>query len=210
MDTLAPFSNGFIFKVPNEKRRFVHRKTAHVAWLFYLHLDLAKLSLERGAQVNGVLPQEGGKTLLHLVAAFGSVAVAEMIIDAGADVNACGEAADTKTPLDDAVLEGRIAMVKLLVRRGASIEKYGETWDNALCTAALNGQLEVVKVFTHALESESIKRHYLLHYAASGGRVRVLEYLISLATNLETEDEDGLTPLGTAICDFKPGNQECG
>uniref|UniRef100_K3X5A2 Uncharacterized protein n=1 Tax=Globisporangium ultimum (strain ATCC 200006 / CBS 805.95 / DAOM BR144) TaxID=431595 RepID=K3X5A2_GLOUD len=67
----------------------------------------------------------------------------------------------------------------------------------------------IVKVFIQALGNEAIERHYVLHYAASGGRVRVLEYLTSLAPNLDTEDEDGLTPLGTAVCDFKPRALRC-
>lgn len=160
------------------------------------HVAIARLLIARGASVHLAI---GGDALLHLVASYGSLAVAQLLLDSGADVDALDRL--EQTPLIIAVHEGRLAMVKLLIARGAQVSlKAAATGLSALTSAASYGHLKILQFFVGCYGQEIVDQHQLLHCAVAGGAVSSVEYLLSLHPDLEAKDEDGLTPLCSAMC----------
>jgi hypothetical protein len=95
---------------------------------FWGHVDVAKLLLEHGADVNAK-ESVYDATPLHVAAATGHADVARLLLEHGADVNAKYGDSDL-TPLHVAALYGHADVARLLLERGAdpSIrDKHGRT-----------------------------------------------------------------------------------
>jgi ankyrin repeat protein len=80
-------------------------------------IDLARLFIERGADVNA--RQQGGFTPLHEVAARGELEFAKLLIANGADVNVKND--EGKTPAMLALSLGQKEMVEFLRKNGANV-----------------------------------------------------------------------------------------
>ncbi len=93
------------------------------------HIDVMRLLVERGADVNRRGPE--GDTALHAAASFGTIEAARWLLDHGADVDARNEAGDT--PLADAVLfECDMRVAPLLIQRGADVNAANERGETVL------------------------------------------------------------------------------
>lgn len=82
------------------------------------HTDIAKLLIDRGANVN----ETGGLyefQPLNLAAIYGHTAIVKLLIDRGADVNAKNKYGNT--PLIHALHNGHTEIAKLLLDRGAEV-----------------------------------------------------------------------------------------
>ncbi|GAB9476193.1 Tkl protein kinase [Globisporangium polare] len=162
------------------------------------HIAIARLLIARCANVH-VSDDSDGQTLLHILASIGSLAVAEVLLDSGANIDALDRL--EQTPLIIAAQEGRLTMVKLLVARGAQASlRAARTGQSALTGAATYGHLNILRYFVGLYGREIVDQHQLLHCAVAGGTVSCVEYLLSLHPDLEAKDEDGLTPLCSALC----------
>jgi ankyrin repeat protein len=87
---------------------------------------VAKLLIDRGANVNGAAPGDGNP--LIAAAQRGHLRMAQMLADRGANVN--GYVEGDETPLMAAAEQGKLDVAKFLVDRGANVNlAYNvETW----------------------------------------------------------------------------------
>jgi ankyrin repeat protein len=84
------------------------------------HLEIVKLLLEHGADVNAKTKEGYGYTALHSAASNGHLEIVKLLLEHGADVNA-----KTKyggyTALHSATMNGHLEIVKLLLEHGADV-----------------------------------------------------------------------------------------
>ena len=108
-----------------------------------VHVDVAKMLIENGADVNAV---DGRKwTALHLVSQKGHVDVAKVLLENGADVNAVDEI--ERTALHFAAEKGHVDVAKVLIQNGADVNAVNKDKWTALHYAADSGwSVDVVKI----------------------------------------------------------------
>jgi len=191
----------------------------------YINPDVVKILLDAGADVNAA--DERGSTALHSAAANGSGDDAdilvlllrhgakpdkhgldgytplhwaarcglkrktELLLDAGAPTEALDEQGDT--PLHLAIMEQHFDVAKLLVARGAKLDlrSAGGLGDitflqQNIKPADVNGKHEGWPGWT------------LLHYAAVGGQVKAIEFLLGQGANVDARGRGHDTPLRVA------------
>ena len=96
---------------------------------YWVHLDIVKLLLDRGADVT-VQPNSVTRlSLLHVAIASNSLDLLEILCNAGAVVHLSSQDDSGRTPLHVAVDNGQIEIAKYLLGRGASpdMEDFGDT-----------------------------------------------------------------------------------
>ena len=86
------------------------------------HLEIVKLLLEKGADVQG--KDRWVKTPLHKASENGHLEIVKLLLEKGADVEAKNEW--DETPLYKASQNGHLEIVKLLLEKGANIESKDE------------------------------------------------------------------------------------
>jgi ankyrin repeat protein len=107
-------------------------------------MEVVRLLLEAGADVDATTQDAGGNTALVLSCQAGSEPVARALVAAGADVNAvCGNT----TPLIAAAMSGAEAVVRLLLGHGADATAKGAFGMTALEWAGSNGFDGVIEAF---------------------------------------------------------------
>jgi ankyrin repeat protein len=106
-------------------------------------LELVKLLLEYGADVNAPPAERHGATALQFAAIGGYLGIAHLLLEMGADVNAAPEPFEGRTAFEGAAEHGRVDMVQLLRNAGADIEEAGGQFERALEKANKNGHLAV-------------------------------------------------------------------
>jgi ankyrin repeat protein len=103
------------------------------------HLDVVKLLIENGADVN--LKGEAWYGPLHAAAAKGHIEVVKILLENGADVNIFHQ----NKPLHNAAMNGHIEVAEILLANGADINAKGTDEAAPLHTAVSNNQLAMVK-----------------------------------------------------------------
>jgi ankyrin repeat protein len=91
------------------------------------NVTMAKVLLDRGADVNIKVTGEDRRTCLHAACLSGSVKMSRLLLEKGADPNA-STYTDLRTPLHWAALEGHLKVTKILVKFGANVsarDKFG-------------------------------------------------------------------------------------
>ncbi|XP_077997100.1 uncharacterized protein LOC144450371 [Glandiceps talaboti] len=83
------------------------------------HLDICKLLLEAGAQVNAVSTTLNKRTSLHYGAEEGHLDICKLLLEAGAQVNAAD--GDKWTSLHFGAWKGHLDICKLLLEAGAQV-----------------------------------------------------------------------------------------
>ena len=96
---------------------FYHVSALHIVCINGC-VGVAKLLIQKGADVNAATKEEGW-TSLHFAAMNGHADVANLLIRNGAHVNALAK--DNLTNLHYAVLNGHVDVVNLLIRNGADV-----------------------------------------------------------------------------------------
>ena len=105
-------------------------------------LDVAKLLIDRGADVNAA--DSDDETPLSNAARANSLDVAKLLIDRGADVNAADS--DGETPLHGAARANSLDVAKLLIDRGAVVNAADSDGETPLSDAARANSLDVAKL----------------------------------------------------------------
>jgi ankyrin repeat protein len=141
--------------------------TALIESLAHEHFEIAKLLLNRGADVRAT--SNSRWTALHLVASLGPEALAKDIVAMGADVNARTDLG--LTPLMMAARRRRPRMVELLIGSGGAIETADSVGATALVYAAEGDQDE------------------------SGGDPESIRLLVAAGANVNVQGDAGMTPL---------------
>ena len=137
------------------------------------HLELAKMLLKRGADVNEWRKDsEGWATCLHIASRHGHMPLMRSLIEYGAPVNTVHFSNDS--PIIDAAVNGKIDAVRLLLDHGADVD--------------------LVKS-----ESEDIGYGTALSCACAYNYVEVAELLLDHGADINFTNQDGNTPLLVAL-----------
>ncbi|KAK0653466.1 Ankyrin repeat and KH domain-containing protein 1 [Lasiodiplodia hormozganensis] len=83
-------------------------------------MEMVKLLLEHGAEVNAPPARDGGGTALQLAAIRGYIGIAWELMTKGANVDAKTSAVNGRTALEGASEHGRLDMVAVLLKAGAA------------------------------------------------------------------------------------------
>jgi ankyrin repeat protein len=113
-----------------------------------LNIDIVKLLLNTGADINAPASPDRGKTALQAAVQRGNISIIKLLLQLGADCNALAAKSYGGTALQFAAMEGRIPIVLLLLRAGAEINAAPSTTGGrtALEAAAEHGRLDVVSL----------------------------------------------------------------
>ena len=115
---------------------------------FFGHPDIARLLVERGADVNAVARNPMHVMPLHSAAAARQLEIARLLVDHGADVNAAQERGFT--PLHEAAQNGDVELARLLLEHGAHRDAAAEDGRRAPDFAAAGGHDEVLELLRNA------------------------------------------------------------
>lgn len=144
---------------------------------------------------------EGGWTLLHIVASTGNEAILALLKPLDPDVAAT--TAGGQTPLHYAVSKGHIALARTLVTDlGASPRTRDKQGQTPLHRAAAVGSLPLAKLCIDnkaPLNTTDRTGWTPLHHAMAEGQGDVAVALVEAGADTEIKDQEGLTPLQVAL-----------
>jgi len=152
------------------------------------HTEVARLLIERGADVNAMVDR--GSPLLF-AAARGDKRTVELLLSKGANINI--KTRQGRTPLFAAMASpavGSREVVELLVSKGAKIPQ--------LHLAAYLGDMDKVKKRLQDgidINSQEDFGCTALHTAANGGKKDIVEFLINKGADVDAKEIFGGTPL---------------
>lgn len=151
------------------------------------HLNIVKLLLEGGAEVNAPPSPVAGRTALQAAARGGFGPIVHLLLSLGAQANAPSARYKGITALQGACLQGNLVIVELLLNSGADIQALGGGYDGdgtALHAAAEKGHIEIVKKLIGAgadVNASSNRRGQTpIQGAMAGGHEIVVKYLRDL------------------------------
>ena len=156
---------------------------------------------------NGYADNSVRPMLFTAACTAGSLGLLKGLLEKGADPN-IRDPADGKTALHhyrrSALARASIATVKTLLEHGASPELADHEGETPLHAIAHTGTLEECKLCLDrcadaVLHRETPHGETLLHYAAAGKRIDVMEYLIDRGLDINAVNNNGWTPLLCAL-----------
>ncbi|KAK5629048.1 hypothetical protein RRF57_004763 [Xylaria bambusicola] len=164
---------------------------------------IAKALIEHGADINRDSVSGHGTPLMAVCLPYSKYLedtdkIIHHLLDLGADVNA--KSRYVGSPLAAAALACRPEIVRALLDRGAAYDGEDEMRRKPIHFAALNGE-ENFRIIEEKVGNEiavvDVLGRSVLHYAAQGGRLRVIKRIFELLPDLDvdTRDIDGWTPL---------------
>jgi ankyrin repeat protein len=111
---------------------------------FFGRVEMARLLLDRGAQVNSASRNCLSVSPLNSAAAGGHLEIARLLIEHGADVNARQEG--DFVPLHSAAQNGQVEMIKLLLEHGADASAKSKDGRTAYDFAMEKGHAEAARL----------------------------------------------------------------
>lgn len=170
-------------------------------------LDLVKMLLDAGADINAPGPGTGGLTALQVAAGAGLLDMVKLLLNAGADVNAPGSNIGGRTALRVATGTGSLEMVKILLDAGADPNARGSQIGGRtpLQVAAGARSLDMVQLLLNAGANVNARALYLggrtaLRVAAGAGSLEMVKLLLNAGAdvNAPPAQKDDLTALQCA------------
>ncbi|KAK6193540.1 hypothetical protein LQW54_012345 [Pestalotiopsis sp. IQ-011] len=176
---------------------------------------LVKRLIEAGANPNTRAHGHGESLLHHAVRAVDLVGAAKALLDKGADPNS--KDAEDRTPLHCSFFQGpspvrygrfypSAAIMELLLVHEASPDSPDRTGESPLHTVAHVANLESFQSYlSHcanpqlACKSSNHHGETVLHYAAAGGKLEIVEFLLNRGLDVDMVSSDGWTPLVCAL-----------
>ncbi|TFA97726.1 Ankyrin repeat domain-containing protein 17 [Trichoderma ghanense] len=148
------------------------------------HLNIVKLLLQLGAEVNAPPSPSAGRTALQAASGGGFGAIVQLLLQHGAHVNAPAARYKGFTALQGACLQGSPEVVDLLLGAGADVQASGGGYDGdatALHAAAERGHVMIVKKLVEVgadVNASSNRRGQTpIQGAMAGGHEAVVSYL---------------------------------
>lgn len=147
-------------------------------------------------------PDPGGSKLTSLEywAMRRQAEIVKLLLKLGADPNQPGSTGSV--PLADAALKGDVEAVRALLAKGARTNVISPAGMQPIHEAALGDNAEVLRELVAAGADKNARSRdesiTPLHIAASMGKVKAVEALISLGADRTLKDARGRTPLETA------------
>ncbi|KAK8016092.1 NB-ARC and ankyrin domain protein [Apiospora rasikravindrae] len=141
------------------------------------HVDIAKLLIERGADVDAA--GSSGWTPLTLALDRGHIDMARLLIERGADVNTTGSSG--RTPLTRALDGGHADVARLLIERGADVNSAGSFGRTPLTRASDRGHIDVTRLLIERgadVNAADSSGWTPLIWASNGGHIDVARLLI--------------------------------
>lgn len=150
-----------------------------------------------------------GYQLIHVAAASGAALVIEWLLENKNLVSIRDE--DNNPPLVHAIIHNQLAIVQLLVEKGASLETLCFAKHNAaFITACINNRFEILQWCINTLQNkhgeqfeETFSQELFMAaiLASYKGRIKIVEYLISLRPSIVVDDLNGDSLLFCAACE---------
>jgi ankyrin repeat protein len=162
------------------RRHFFTQDTLLIESAANGHVDVVKLLIENGADVN--LKGEAWYGPLHAAAANGHIEVVKILLENGADVNIFHH----NKPLHNAAMNGHIEVAEILLAHGADINAKGTDEAAPLHTAVSNNQLAMVKWLLSKGANVNSRASYgctPLHSAAWRNNVEIGKILLEHAAD---------------------------
>ncbi len=166
------------------------------------YVNIIKLLLDYGAEINSRTGSKLGISPLMLAAMNGHTQAVKVLIDMGSDVNAQIET-NRNTALTLACFQGRSDVVGLLLEKKANIEHRAKTGLTPLMEAASGGYEQVGRVL---LENGAdvnappvpTTKDTVLTIAAEKGHLKFVQLLIEYGAQLDARNKKGCTGLWLA------------
>lgn len=165
------------------------------------HAVLQRLLELRRDLVN--LTSHARKSALYLAVDQGSLPTVKALMKAGADVKAA-DAENGATPMHIAARRGEMAILQALGEEG---RRTRDKYENLpVHWAAYYGHLQA---FRHFFEPDDTQHanpdgQGLLHFAARGGNIEILQTILPYVDDLDPADNTGQTPLFFAVDGSRP------
>jgi ankyrin repeat protein len=205
----AEFGNPGMVQALIDAGADIYRRNGHGNTPFYEamclgHDDVVELMFANALNINAA--DDEGITALHTAALTNEAELVEFLIARGAAIDARDHAGST--PLHLAALNGNYNIVKLLVSAGSDINIRNKCGWTPLHYATLwqNGNLDrqglVIEFLFDSGAELDIASHsiwLLLRYAVYVSNTGLIERILSEGGNINTRDDQGLTPLDYAI-----------
>ncbi|XP_077996945.1 histone-lysine N-methyltransferase EHMT2-like [Glandiceps talaboti] len=149
------------------------------------HLDICKLLLKAGAQVNAANDRK--RTSLHCAAISGHFDICKLLLEAGAKIDAVGE-------FLIAAWSGNIEKVKSCLENGYGVNDTNESWMNntSLHYAAKNQHLDIFKLL---VDAGARRNNIDLIYAVESGDIEKVKFYLKNGYDVNYVDVDKWTSL---------------
>lgn len=134
-------------------------------------------------------------TAFHYAACYGRLPVLQYIVEQGIGINVADK--DGMTMLHLAALSGHLECVKYLVEKGADIHAKNTFGEKPIHGAAKNGHVECLEYLAKKASSKELRDSFF--QAVEECQVECMLYLLKNGVEINTKDEDGLTPLHYAV-----------
>uniref|UniRef100_A0A8C4Y9B4 Ankyrin repeat and KH domain containing 1 n=1 Tax=Gopherus evgoodei TaxID=1825980 RepID=A0A8C4Y9B4_9SAUR len=166
------------------------------------YVNIIKILLNAGAEINSRTGSKLGISPLMLAAMNGHVPAVKLLLDMGSDINAQIET-NRNTALTLACFQGRAEVVSLLLDRKANVEHRAKTGLTPLMEAASGGYAEVGRVLLDKGADVNAppvpsSRDTALTIAADKGHYKFCELLINRGAHIDVRNKKGNTPLWLA------------
>ena len=159
--------------------------------------EVTEFLITRGVPFDVDAPWRFPVPRLHVATTFGRVDMARRLLERGADPNLRGRGDDTA--LAGAARGGHTELVEVLLESGANPDLSDVQGNTPLSWAVERGHAETVRMFLeHGVGTDSVDPdggRNLLHLAALGGHLPVVEAFVDNGFEVSARDDSGNSPL---------------
>lgn len=158
--------------------------------------DIMSHSRERDSNI----PDNDGKTSLHIASEEGDIGAVQSLLDHGADVNERDES--HQTPLHVASTAGKLGVAKLLIKHSADVNSRDKSGWTPLHKASRFERLDIAKLLLdHDADVDAQKQDDWtpLHLAVGNHYLEIVKVLLERCARVDLLNDEGRTPHDVAL-----------